>query len=179
MSAEERTVALSPDDVQALVDAFEASEWTEMTLTMDGTRVELSRTGEPPRAAPVAPAAPPPPVTPTHAPRPSAPELAPAAAAPVGASAPTAPAGAAPSGPLEHITAPTVGIFYRAADPESPPFVEIGRHVDPDDVVCIVEVMKLFHHVQAGVAGTIRAIEAENGAMVEHGQTLFLVEPDR
>jgi acetyl-CoA carboxylase biotin carboxyl carrier protein len=71
-----------------------------------------------------------------------------------------------------------VGVFWRAPDPSAPPFVEVGRRVDAEDPVCIVEVMKLFNHVQAGAGGVVRSVEVENGAMVEHGQTLFLIDLD-
>jgi acetyl-CoA carboxylase biotin carboxyl carrier protein len=54
--------------------------------------------------------------------------------------------------------------------------VEAGAHVEPDDVVCIVEVMKLMNHVVAGVAGVVREVHAENGTMIEHGQVLFTIE---
>jgi acetyl-CoA carboxylase biotin carboxyl carrier protein len=66
--------------------------------------------------------------------------------------------------------------MWRAPEPSAPPFTEVGQRVEPTDTVCIVEVMKLFNHVQAGVAGTIRSVEVANGDMVEHGQALFLVE---
>ena len=47
-----------------------------------------------------------------------------------------------------------------------------------DDTVAIVEVMKLMSHVKAGVAGTVVAVLVENGAMVEHGDTLVLIAPE-
>jgi len=75
------------------------------------------------------------------------------------------------------IRAPMVGTFYRAPSPGEEPFVEIGDTVDPDTTVCLVEVMKLFHSVKAGVAGTVRTIPVENGSMVKHGQTLMVIEP--
>lgn len=73
------------------------------------------------------------------------------------------------------VTAPMLGIFYRAASPGESPFVQPGDQVGPDDTVCLVEVMKLFNSVKAGVAGTVETILAENGTLVEYGQPLILI----
>ena len=74
------------------------------------------------------------------------------------------------------IKAPMLGTFYSAPKPGTPPFVEKGRLISEDDSVCIIEVMKLFNTVKAGIRGRIAKICAENGQMVEYQQTLFLVE---
>jgi len=79
---------------------------------------------------------------------------------------------------LISINSPLLGIFYRAPKPGAPPFVEVGTHVTEDDTVCLVEVMKLFNTVKAGVKGRIAKIFAENNQMVEYNQTLFLIEPE-
>jgi acetyl-CoA carboxylase biotin carboxyl carrier protein len=76
------------------------------------------------------------------------------------------------------INSPLLGIFYRAPKPGAPPFVEIGSYVTEDDTVCLVEVMKLFNTVKAGVKGRIAKICIENNQVVEYNQTLFLVEPE-
>jgi acetyl-CoA carboxylase biotin carboxyl carrier protein len=76
------------------------------------------------------------------------------------------------------VRAPMLGIFYRAPAPGEKPFVEVGSKVGVEDTVCLVEVMKLFNSVKAGVAGTVVRILAENATMVEHGQMLMLVAPD-
>jgi acetyl-CoA carboxylase biotin carboxyl carrier protein len=169
-------VSLTPEDVQSLIAAFEASEWDEMTLSVDGTRLALSRSGKPPAGA-VIPAAPQPVASETTgAERP--PE--PAAAAPLASPAPATSAatgGVAPTDAALTITAPSVGLFWRSPQPGAPHFVDVGQTVRPDDTVCIVEVMKLMNHVKAGIAGVVRAVEVENGAMVEHGQVLFVLDP--
>jgi acetyl-CoA carboxylase biotin carboxyl carrier protein len=174
-------VGLSPEEVRALVVAFEESDWTEMTLTTGGTTLELSRTGAPPR--PPADAATPagPPVTPPApaAPAPSAPAPSTSAPSTPGPS-PAAPVASPPgeARPHDHtVTSPTVGLFWRSPQPDAPPFTDVGAVVAADDTVCIVEVMKLMNHVKAGVAGVVRAVRAQNGEMVEHGQTLFEIEP--
>lgn len=97
---------------------------------------------------------------------------------PSGASAPAvAETPAAPPAPkLKEITSPIVGTFYRAPAPDQAPFKEIGDAVNPEDVVCIVEAMKVMNEVKAGVSGKIRKILVDNASPVEFGQPLFLVE---
>jgi acetyl-CoA carboxylase biotin carboxyl carrier protein len=75
------------------------------------------------------------------------------------------------------INAPMLGTFYRAEAPGQPPFVEVGKRVEPDTTVCIIEVMKMMNSVPAGVSGTIAEVIAENAALVEYGEPLFRVEP--
>ncbi len=93
------------------------------------------------------------------------------ASAPVAAELP-APAAAN----LKEITAPIVGTFYRQPAPGQAPFKELGDHVNPEEVICIVEAMKVMNEIKAGVSGKIRKIFLENASPVEFGQLLFLVE---
>jgi len=74
------------------------------------------------------------------------------------------------------IESPMLGTFYRAPKPTDSPFVEVGTIVTEEDTVCIVEVMKLFSSIKAGVHGRVVKICAENGEMVEYKQPLFLIE---
>jgi acetyl-CoA carboxylase biotin carboxyl carrier protein len=78
--------------------------------------------------------------------------------------------------PAKEITAPIVGTFYRSPAPDQAPFKEVGDRVSPDDVVCIVEAMKVMNEIKAGIGGTIKKILVENASPVEFGQPLFLVE---
>ena len=75
------------------------------------------------------------------------------------------------------IAAPMLGTFYRAEAPGAKPYVDVGSRVEPETVVCLIEVMKMMNAVPAGVAGTIAEICAENAQLVEHGAPLFRVEP--
>jgi len=75
------------------------------------------------------------------------------------------------------VKAPMVGTFYRAPAPGAAPFVEVGSLVTEDDTVCIIEVMKLMNSIRAGCRGRVVEICAENGKMVEFGQTLMVIEP--
>ena len=75
------------------------------------------------------------------------------------------------------IKSPMVGTFYRTPAPDAPPFAEIGQELEVGQVVCIIEAMKLMNEIKSEVAGRIVDILAENGAPVEFGQSLFVVEP--
>ena len=77
------------------------------------------------------------------------------------------------------IEAPMVGTFYRASAPDADPFVREGDIVKEDQVLCIIEAMKLMNEIEAKMAGRIVKILVENGQPVEYGQPLFLVEPRR
>ena len=98
----------------------------------------------------------------------------PAIAAPHAA---TTAAVAAPEGAVA-IRAPMVGVFYRAPAPGEKAFVEVGRRVRADDIVCLIEVMKLFNSIRAGVDGEVVKIAAENGGLVEFDQPLIIIAPD-
>lgn len=74
------------------------------------------------------------------------------------------------------IVSPMVGTLYRAASPESDPYVQVGSKVEQDTVVCIVEAMKLFNEIEAEVSGEIVEILVEDGQLVEYGQPLFRVK---
>lgn len=101
------------------------------------------------------------------------PVAAPAVAAPV--TTPTT-ASAAPTQPAGYTqTAPMVGTFYRAASPDSAPFVEVGKQVAAGDVICIIEAMKLMNQIEADKAGVVAAILVEDGQPVEFGQPLVVI----
>lgn len=78
---------------------------------------------------------------------------------------------------LVEIKSPTVGTFYVSPSPGDPPFVKVGDQVSPDAIVCIVEAMKVFNQIPAGVSGTISKILLTDGDAVEFGQPMFLVQP--
>lgn len=78
---------------------------------------------------------------------------------------------------LDVVRAPMVGIFYRSPSPGAPPFVEVGSRVKKGDALCILEVMKLFTTIAAESDGTIAEIGAENAALVEYEQMLFVMKP--
>jgi acetyl-CoA carboxylase biotin carboxyl carrier protein len=78
---------------------------------------------------------------------------------------------------LVPIKASVTSVFYRRPSPEEPPFVEEGSEVKEDSVVCLLEVMKCFRSVNAGVKGRVEKILVESGQLVEYGTVLFLIQP--
>jgi oxaloacetate decarboxylase alpha subunit len=97
--------------------------------------------------------------------------------APLAVPEPDLPAATTVSGTLMRVESPMVGTFYRAPQPGSPPFVEIGDVVAPGQTLCILEAMKLMNEVKADVEGVVRGVHAENAEAVEFGQLLFELEP--
>jgi acetyl-CoA carboxylase biotin carboxyl carrier protein len=102
-----------------------------------------------------------------HAPAP-APVAAPAAAV-------AAPVAAAPVSNAHIVRSPMVGTFYRSPSPDSPAFVEVGKHVKVGDVVCIIEAMKMMNQIQAEKAGVIEAILVEDGQPLEFDQPIITI----
>jgi acetyl-CoA carboxylase biotin carboxyl carrier protein len=100
---------------------------------------------------------------------------APAAAAPAAAPAQPAAAEAEPEAGLQIITSPIVGTFYRAPNPESEPFVNVGDRISKGKVLCIVEAMKLMNEIESDADGIIEKIYPQNGQPVEYGEKLFAV----
>jgi acetyl-CoA carboxylase biotin carboxyl carrier protein len=161
----------------ALLDAFERSDWQEMTLEIGGDRIAVSRReqGLAVDAAPNRPAA----ARPSE-PRPAepAPVERPAAAPVAVRSAPQARPAAVEVAPPKGaaVRSPSVGIFWRAPAPTEPPFVEVGSRVEADDTIGIVEVMKLMQQVPAGIAGVVTAVVVSNAETVEHNQPLVFID---
>jgi acetyl-CoA carboxylase biotin carboxyl carrier protein len=75
------------------------------------------------------------------------------------------------------IKAPMVGTFYRSPAPEAPPYVEVGQILEPGQVVCIIEAMKLMNEIKSEIKGKIVQILVDNTEPVEFGQSMFIVEP--
>lgn len=84
-------------------------------------------------------------------------------------------AGGVPPGCTEFCS-PMVGTFYRAPNPESPPFIVPGDKVNPESVLCIIEAMKVMNEIKAEISGEVIDVLVENGEAVEYGQPLFLIK---
>ncbi len=162
---------LSEDDVLHILKLIDESKFDFFQLEVGELKITVSK-GDPlplnstPQSVPAAPA---------PAPAPTAAKPAPAAQAPATSSA-NVEARAAAEGLLT-ITAPLLGTFYVAPEPGAAPFTQVGAQVTEDTTVGLVEVMKVFNSVRAGVNGTVVEVVAQNGHFVEYGQTLFLVKP--
>ena len=148
-------------DLKEILRILEAQDITEFELEQDGVKLRVCRAS----AAPVRVDAAPP--APAGFPASSAP-AAPAAVAPLPAPEP------APDGTL--VKSPIVGTFYRAPDPNSPPFVSVGDRVKVGQVLCIIEAMKLMNEIESDCEGEIVQVYVENGKPVQYGDRLFAVK---
>ena len=102
-----------------------------------------------------------------------------AAAAPAPAAAPVAAEPAAATDPAEDpgaVTSPMVGTVYMQAEPGAPEFIKLGQKVAEGDTLLIVEAMKTMNHIPSPRAGTIKRILIEDGAAVEFGAPLVILE---
>jgi acetyl-CoA carboxylase biotin carboxyl carrier protein len=79
---------------------------------------------------------------------------------------------------LIEIKSPIVGTFYQTPSPDSEPYVQIGSHVEPQTLVCIIEAMKVMNEIKAETTGMVAQICVTNGEAVEYGQVLFRLRPD-
>jgi acetyl-CoA carboxylase biotin carboxyl carrier protein len=152
-------MALSDDDVREILRLIDESKLDELRIETPEFKLHVRRGAPAPEADPPDPE----PVAPAKEPA----ERTPAASA----------SAAAETDGARTIAAPMLGTFYRAEAPGATPFVDVGTEVDPETVVCLIEVMKMMNSIQAGVAGTVVEVCAENAQLVEYGDPLFRVEP--
>lgn len=158
-------MALTHDDVKSLIEIIDRAEHLqEMELTWGDFQLHIWRGGETGR--PVHATAPLTTAKRAIARSPSAPDAR--------ASEKTATEVAAADNEVV-IRAPMLGTFYRAASPGDKPFVEVGQQVRSGDTVCLIEVMKLFNSIRAGVDGKVTRILHENGSLVEFNQALIVI----
>jgi acetyl-CoA carboxylase biotin carboxyl carrier protein len=145
-------------DIKAIIDLMRKNELSVFEMEKDGFRLKLQKgIGEQPISTmPTHPA----PTVQNGPPNPS-----------------TAHAVLAPAEPshLRDIVSPMVGTFYRAASPDAPSFVDVGKEVTEETVVCIIEAMKVMNEIKAETKGVIAEIVAENGKPVQFGQVLYRV----
>jgi len=148
---------LTYEDVLRIVELVKTTRFSEFRLKVGEIEVHLKRKngvgGDPLLHAPVG--------------------------SPADAAAPARPAAerSFPAGAVL-VRSPMVGTFYRAPAPGAEPFVEVGKHVDADSTVCIIEVMKLMNSIPAEARGVVTEILVPNGARVEPGDVLVVIEPD-
>ncbi|WP_417733403.1 acetyl-CoA carboxylase biotin carboxyl carrier protein [Roseovarius sp.] len=151
--------------IKALAELLNENDLTELSVKReygedDTLNVRVSRRGETVTTQVVS----------APAPAPAAAPAAPAAAA----------AAAAPSeDPASHpgaVTSPMVGTVYMQAEPGVPAFVSVGTQVAEGDTLLIIEAMKTMNHIPAPRAGTVKRILIEDGAAVEYGAPLMIIE---
>ncbi len=146
---------LSDDEVNEIIDLIEKSNFDYLQIEMGQLKLTVSKGAH----RPGAPGGQPEPAE--QAPREPAAE----------------PVSAHRQG-LVPIKAPMVGVFYAAPDPQAPPFVEKGARIQEETTVGIIEVMKVFTGIRAGVSGVIAEILVSNQELVQYGQEIFLVDPE-
>ena len=174
------TEAKKAEEIEALIAEFQSSGMRELHIRCEGFELYLSSdrdapgidaTGGAAVSAPVQVA-----VARSGAPRAAAPAPAPATAHGHAPAPPAMSPDDVPDGAVL-VRAPYMGTFYRAPKPGAPVYVDLGTRVGADTEMCLVEVMKLFTAVRAGVAGHVHAILATDGQMVAADQPLFVVVP--
>ena len=144
---------MDPKHLKRIVEIMNQNDLAEIEIEEEGMRLRLrKREG----SATVLPATPPP-----AAANPAAVEAAPAAEATEG---------------LHTISAPMVGTFYRAPAPEVDAYVEVGKRINSETVVCILEAMKVMNEIKSECSGEIVKICVQNGEAVEYDQPLFVVK---
>ncbi len=144
-------------DIKAIIDLMKENDLSIFEMEKDGFKLKLQKEGGPSTSVIATPIALP----------------AVAAAAPAAGAAPAAAKADGP--PLREIVSPMVGTFYRAASPDAAPFGDVGKEVNEDSVVCIIEAMKVMNEIKAEISGVIAEVVAENGKPVQFGQVLFRV----
>ena len=145
-------------EIKAIIDLMKKHDLSVFEIEKEGFRLKLQRGASAPQATIAEPAA--------------------AAVSPKAASTGAEPPPAAKaieSVPMKEIVSPMVGTFYRAASPDAPPFIEVGKPVTEDTVVCIIEAMKVMNEIKAETSGVIAEVLADNGKPVQFGQALFRV----
>jgi acetyl-CoA carboxylase biotin carboxyl carrier protein len=159
-------------DIEQILALMREHDLAEFELEREGLKLRVRKAGAPPtfHAAPIQ-------TMPMIAG--TVPAVAPAAAAPAVAPAPAAP----PSGAEEEeslelavVKSPIVGTFYRSPEPGAPSFVEIGQRVKKDQVLCIIEAMKLMNEITSEYDGEIVSAYVENGKPVQYGERLFAIK---
>jgi acetyl-CoA carboxylase biotin carboxyl carrier protein len=151
---------LDPKDIKeikAVIDLMKKHDLSVFEIEKEGFRLKLQRGASASQAAIAVPAA--------HT---VSPKTAPAAESPPAAKP-------IETVPMKEIVSPMVGTFYLAASPDTPPFVEVGKPVMEETVVCIIEAMKVMNEIKAETSGVIAEVLAENGKPVQFGQALFKV----
>jgi acetyl-CoA carboxylase biotin carboxyl carrier protein len=147
-------------DIKAVIDLMKKNDLSVFEMEKDGFKLKLQK-GAGEQTVFTQPVA--------TAPAPAVPSPGAAAVAPAPAQQ------AEPTGGLRDILSPMVGTFYRAGSPESPPFVDVGKEVTEETVVCIIEAMKVMNEIKAETKGVIAEVVAEGGKPVQFGQVLFRV----
>lgn len=155
MAKEKQDSVFEVSKIREFIELMQDHELSEIDLKQADQRIRLRRGGDQQIA---------------YAPIPTAP-------APVAAPAPAAAAAEAPADDpnIVYIESPTIGTFYSRPKPDAPDFVKVGDVITADTIVCIVEAMKMFNEIPAGVSGKIVECLVNNDDPVDNNKPLFKV----
>lgn len=159
---------ISANDIENIIRIIEELDYNEVNIELEGLKIGIRKRESSPAAG----------TDDRNRPaivRAADTQTTPAGAPPAASAAEANDGGMDDFGEIVELTAPMLGMFYRAPSPNDSPFVEVGSLVEPDDTLCLIEVMKLFNEVKAGVAGKIVEILADDGKLVEYGQVLIRI----
>jgi acetyl-CoA carboxylase biotin carboxyl carrier protein len=159
------SLAVELKDIKAIIDLMRKNDLSVFEMEKDGFRLKLQK-GATEKTVPMLPMV-------SAAPVPAATGA--QAAAPAAEESGSSNAPAQEKTPLRDIVSPMVGTFYRAGSPDAPPFVDVGKEVTEETVVCIIEAMKVMNEIKAETSGVIAEVVAENGKPVQFGQVLYRV----
>jgi acetyl-CoA carboxylase biotin carboxyl carrier protein len=161
------------DEIKELIQVFNESGVAEMEVQRGDNRLKLTRARIQQEyvVAPVPQIVSMPQAAAAPAAAPAPPAIAPAATATATAKAPE------PDSGHVLVKSPIVGTYYDAPAPSAPPFVKVGDAVEPGQVLCIIESMKLMNEIESEVAGIVASKLCENGRPVEYGEALFAIRP--
>ena len=158
-------------DIERILALVKEHDLAEFELEREGLKIRVRKTGGVP--------------TMFHAAAPAMPILqtaaAPQAMLPVASPAAAGPGPVGPRGEEEEslelavVKSPIVGTFYRSPEPGAPSFVEVGQRVKKDQVLCIIEAMKLMNEITSEYDGEIVTAYVENGKPVQYGERLFAI----
>jgi acetyl-CoA carboxylase biotin carboxyl carrier protein len=155
------------EDIERILELMRQHELSEFELEREGLKLRVRKTPTGFTAIPVAG---------------SIPNAVPAIAAPATMPPPAATLPAAPvdvddaSVELAVVKSPIVGTFYRSPEPGAPSFVEVGERVKKDQVLCIIEAMKLMNEITSEYDGELTSVYVENGKPVQYGERLFAIK---
>jgi acetyl-CoA carboxylase biotin carboxyl carrier protein len=153
------------DDIERILGLVREHELAEFELEIEGLKLRVRKSGGPYQQIAQEHVLPP-----VHAPQP--------VATAASALPPVAPVLGEEETELELavVKSPIVGTFYRSSEPGAPPFVEVGERVKKDQVLCIIEAMKLMNEITSEYEGEIVSVYVENGKPVQYGERLFAIK---
>jgi acetyl-CoA carboxylase biotin carboxyl carrier protein len=157
------------EDIERILELMRHHDLAEFELEREGLKLRVRKSSAgfsmmpAPTQVPSLPAAVPPPLPPPAAPP---------------AQIPQAPAADVDENSVELavVKSPIVGTFYRSPEPGAASFVEVGERVKKDQVLCIIEAMKLMNEITSEYEGELASVYVENGKPVQYGERLFAIK---